>query len=183
MKQRKKIVKGTVLAVSAMLLNPIGGMAASHDGTQSNLNGEQTQPKVNLIHGETTEKIDQFLKEVTPEQRKALQDLNTTSKPEMNFSPGTKLDSSNEISVIIEFKQHTANTAMMLEKLKGKTLTREEANKKLEASHEQFNKDLSRLKVKHKVRDTFKEAFNGVALTLPANQVETLLRSEPTQEI
>jgi subtilisin family serine protease len=183
MKQRKKIVKGTVLAVSAMLLNPIGGMAASHDGTQSNLNGEQTQLKVNLIHGETTEKIDQFLKEVTPEQRKALQDLNTTSKPEMNFSPGTKLDSSNEISVIIEFKQHTANTAMMLEKLKGKTLTREEANKKLEASHEQFNKDLSRLKVKHKVRDTFKEAFNGVALTLPANQVETLLRSKVVRSV
>jgi hypothetical protein len=37
---------------------------------------------------------------------------------------------------------------MMHEKLKGKTLTREEANKKLEALHEQFKKDLSQLKIK-----------------------------------
>jgi hypothetical protein len=81
-------------------------------------------------------------------QRKALQDLNPTSKPEMNFSPDTNLDSSNEISVIVEFKQHTANIAIMPEKYKGKSLTRVEANKKLEALHEQFKKDLSQLKIK-----------------------------------
>lgn len=186
MKHRKKIVKGSVLAVSAMLLNPINGIATSDAEVQPNINGEQTLQTAeagNLVHGETTAKIDQFLKGLTTEQRKALQDLNTTSKPEINISPETNLDSSNKISVIVEFKQHTANTAIMLEKLKGRTLTKEDANKKIEASHEQFNKDLSQLKVKHKVSDTFTEAFNGVALTLPADQVETLLQSEEVKSV
>ncbi|MBM7586052.1 subtilisin family serine protease [Bacillus pakistanensis] len=187
MKRRKNIViKGSVLAVSAMLLNPVDGMTTSHAEAQSNINGEQTlqtgEP-ANLVHGETSTKIDQFLKELSPEQRKALQDLNTTSKPELNISPETNLNSSDEISVIVEFKQHTANTAIMLEKLKGRTLTKEEANNNLEASHNQFKKDLSQLKVKHRVKDTFKQAFNGVALTLPANQVETLLQSEVVKSV
>lgn len=128
-------------------------------------------------HAETQSKIEQFLNNLTPEQRHALQDLTKTSKQELKISPETDLNSTKEISVIVEFKQLTSNTAMLVERLKGKSLTLEEANKKLEVSHQQFKKDLAELNVKYKVKDSFKEVFNGMVLTIPANQVENLLQS------
>ncbi|MGG2028851.1 S8 family serine peptidase [Gottfriedia sp. S16(2024)] len=131
----------------------------------------------NILQSESSLKIDRFLNKLSPEQRKALQDLTSTTKQKLNISSAKDLNSSKEISVIVEFKQQTANTAILLEQLKGKALTHEDANKKLEASHDQFKKDLSKLKVKYKVRDTYKEAFNGVSITLPANQVKSLLQS------
>ncbi|MGG0176513.1 S8 family serine peptidase [Gottfriedia acidiceleris] len=168
MKNVWKVLSLTVLATSLITAQTA---KAANLGLVSKSNGNT------LHHVETTAKIDQFLNELTSEQRSALKNLSSTSKQRLNISPEADLNSSKEISVIVEFKQQTANTSILLEQLKGKSLTHEEANKKLEASHDQFKKDLSKLKIKYKVKDTFKEAFNGVSLTLPANQVKSLLQS------
>jgi subtilisin family serine protease len=185
-KNARKVLSSTVLAASLMTVPTAGsanlglqsGGNVSIEGSASVV--EETTPHLDsskVVHSESSAKIDRFLNELTPEERQALQDLTSTSKQELNISPETDLNSSKEVSVIVEFKQHTANTAVLVEQLKGRSLSLGEANKKLNASHDQFKKDLSKLKVKHNIRDTFKEAFNGVALTLPANQVESLLQS------
>lgn len=137
-----------------------------------------TQESKRMVYAETESKIEQFLNKLTPEQRKVLQDLRKSSKPEIKVSNDTDLNSSKEISVIVEFKQNTANTAMLLEKLKGNSLTLAEAKRKVEESHGQFKKDLDQLNVKHSVKTTYKETFNGVAMTIPANQVQSLLQSD-----
>ncbi|PEJ56535.1 hypothetical protein CN692_16990 [Bacillus sp. AFS002410] len=168
MKSVWKVLSLTVLATSLIAAPSVNAATI----------GLVKQSGGNTIHQvKTSAKINQFLNDLSPEQRKALQDLTSTNKQVLNISPEKDLNTSKEISVIVEFKQQTANTSILLEKLKGKSLSEVEANKKLEASHDQFKKDLSKLKIKYKVKDTFKEVFNGVSLTLPANQVKSVLQS------
>lgn len=194
MKKVWKVLSSTAVAASLFTVPTAGsanigpfqqpGGNLSIESSDSSAGGNALQSGSGRVdYAETTAEIDQFLNELTPEKRKALQDLTATSNQELKISKETDLNSSKEISVIVEFKQHTANTAILIDQLKGSSLTLEEANKKVGASHNQFKKDLFKLKVKHKVRDTFKEAFNGVVLTLPANQIETLLQSEAVKSV
>ncbi|QKE75651.1 S8 family serine peptidase [Arthrobacter citreus] len=174
MKSVWKVLSLTVLATS-LIAAPTANAANTGLVTKSDGN--------TIHHVKTSVKINQFLNDLSPEQRKALQDLTSANEQVLNISPEKDLNTSKEISVIVEFKQPTANTSILLEKLKGKSLSEEEANKKLDGSHDQFKKDLSKLKVKYKVKDTFKEAFNGVSITLPANQVKSLLQSDVVKSV
>ncbi|EJQ32728.1 hypothetical protein IEC_05189 [Bacillus toyonensis] len=125
-----------------------------------------------------------ILKGLTKEQRNALKTLDT--KPGFVISPGINTASPNNVNVIIEFKQAPSKIEVLKQAAKGKKVALSNAEQKVEASHKGFKAELEQLQ-KNKEKGTnlksakitreYKNAFNGVAISLPANMIEDLVRT------
>ncbi|QKE75638.1 S8 family serine peptidase [Arthrobacter citreus] len=126
-----------------------------------------------------------ILAKMTPEQKQAISKLQTMEETGLMLSPDTNLDSDSDLSVIVQFKSEPAKTAVVMEELKGKTLSSSEAQTHVENEHKQFQADLKNVfkkeldqkKSPFKITKSYKRVFNGVAMTLPANKVKGLLQS------
>jgi subtilisin family serine protease len=136
-----------------------------------------------VVYSVNQSKIDQVLKQLTPEQRRAIQDLTQSTTDGLQLSPETDLSSEQEVSVIIEFKNKPAKTAVLLEKWNGRDLTLEHAMNMVDEDHATFKNDLDALNIKGKVTTSYKEVFNGVVLTLPANLVKNLIKSKAVKNV
>ncbi|WP_282439843.1 S8 family serine peptidase [Gottfriedia acidiceleris] len=136
-----------------------------------------------VVHASSQSKIDQVLQSLTEEQRKAIQDLSQTSTEGLQLSPETDLTSEKEISVIVEFKNKPAKTASLIEKSNGRELALEDAEKLVEDDHAVFKQDVDRLGIKGKISRSYKQVYNGVAMTLPANEVKSLLKSKAVKNV
>ncbi|GGB69120.1 S8 family serine peptidase [Fictibacillus barbaricus] len=136
----------------------------------------------------TTEKI---LANLTYEQRTAFMELQTTQVTGLHLSPKVNLKSTDEISVIVEFKQRPHKIAVIEAAIEGKSLSVTEAKNQVDVSHDTFKKDLEVILASkeakdassYKVKRSYKNAFNGVAMKLPANQVQSLLQSKAVKAI
>ncbi|WP_045517264.1 protease inhibitor I9 family protein [Neobacillus niacini] len=104
-----------------------------------------------------------------------------TMNPSVHIDPAIDLSSDQIISIIIEFKTKPAKIAVLEAEAKGIPLTIEEAKEKVEESHVTFQKELQTLldknQVPYTVRNTYKTAFNGVSMELPANEIIRLAES------
>ncbi len=140
---------------------------------------------VDNIHAQTALPIEQILAKLTPEQRKALKQLQTSDQSGLLLSPDVDLESEQPISVIVEFKTKPLKIAMLESQLQGKSLSLSSANQLVEESHNKFEKDASRIleQKQYKIRRSFKTAFNGVSMTLPGNQVKALLQSDTVKAV
>ncbi|PEJ57108.1 hypothetical protein CN692_14555 [Bacillus sp. AFS002410] len=145
-----------------------------------------------VVHAQTnTTKAESILAKLTPEQREALQKLDSHQlKTGLQLSPDVDLSSDKDVNVIVEFKDLPAKTAQIAKAIKGEKLSLTQANENVEKSHAQFKKDLQTKLKKTKsgkdayhVKYTYKTSMNGVALTLPANQVKSLLDSKVVKAI
>ncbi|PAE38719.1 S8 family serine peptidase [Bacillus sp. 7884-1] len=164
----------TTAAVTSLMLSSFTAFAETNNPSTG------AQP---VVYEVNQSKVDQVLKQLTPEQRRAIQDLTQTTTAGIQLSPETDLSSEQEISVIIEFKNKPAKTAVLIEKLNGRELTHEDAEKWVEEDHSVFQQDLDALKIKGKITTTYKQVYNGVALTLPANEVKNLLKSKAVKNV
>ncbi|MFP5111651.1 S8 family serine peptidase [Bacillaceae bacterium C204] len=164
----------TTAAVTSLMLSSFTALA------ETNNTSTESQP---VVYEVNQSKVDQVLKQLTPEQRRAIQDLSQTTTSGIQLSPETDLSSEQEISVIIEFKNKPAKTAVLMEKMNGRVLTKEDAEKLVEEDHAVFMHDLDALKIKGKITTSYKEVYNGVALTLPANEVKNLLKSKTVKNV
>ncbi|MBM7587949.1 subtilisin family serine protease [Bacillus pakistanensis] len=143
-------------------------------------------------HAETKSNAMNILASLSKEQREALQKLeaNRTLRG-LQLSRDIDLTSKEEVTVIVEFDQLPAKTEQIQKSLKGEKISLEKAKKKVEESHEKFKKDLQAKigekkkssKEDYKIKYTYKNALNGVALTLPANEIENLLESEVVKAV
>ncbi|WP_228460287.1 protease inhibitor I9 family protein [Cytobacillus dafuensis] len=100
--------------------------------------------------------------------------------------PSIDLSSNQIISVIIEFKTKPARIAVLVAKANGITLTLEEAKRQVEQSHHTFRKLLTLLdenNVPYRIKYTYKTAFNGVTIELPANEIKRLTASPVISKI
>ncbi|KON86553.1 hypothetical protein AF332_06740 [Sporosarcina globispora] len=100
--------------------------------------------------------------------------------------PSIDLSSHQKVSIIIEFKTKPAKVAVLEAKAKGINLTLEEAKRQVEQSHQTFRKLLTVLdenKVSYKIEHTYKTAFNGVSMELPAHEINRLLGSSVISKI
>lgn len=140
---------------------------------------------VDSIHAQTSLPIEQLLAKLTPEQRKALKQLQTSDQSGLLLSPDVDLESDQTISVIVEFKTKPSKIAMLESQIQGTSLSSTSANQLVEESHEKFKKDASRIlkQKQYEIKRSFKTAFNGVSMTLPANQVEALLQSDSVKAV
>ncbi|WP_108669225.1 S8 family serine peptidase [Peribacillus acanthi] len=120
---------------------------------------------------------------MSSEQRQALNQFSTDNQSGFYLDSTVNLDSVNTVSVIISFKNKPQKIAKLEAVVKGKSLSDEQAKSNAEADHETFKKDLDTIfKDKsdgsYKIKREYKHAFNGVALEVPANKLNELMKSD-----
>ncbi|MBM7619661.1 subtilisin family serine protease [Bacillus tianshenii] len=140
----------------------------------------------------TTNQVDavKILSDLTTSEREALHVLQTSEQTGLHLDPSIDLSQNQHVDVIVQFNELPAASAVTLSKAEGKSLTLSEAKKKVDTAHANFKKDVEAIRniAKSKslhlvVNHEFKHAFNGVSMTLPADQVESLLESKEVKTI
>ncbi|MES9684688.1 S8 family serine peptidase, partial [Gottfriedia acidiceleris] len=144
----------------------------------------------NTIKAAGYSKAEEILANLTPQQRSALDQLSTNEDTGLQISSDIDQSSTKETSVIVEFANKPAKVAQIEASLQGQTLTSDEATKLIEQDHETFNQDVGQIlvdennkKVDYKVNRSYKNAFNGVSMSLPANQIKNLLKSKAVKKV
>ncbi|MGM0836142.1 MAG: S8 family serine peptidase [Bacillota bacterium] len=138
-------------------------------------------------------KAEQILQSLTEEQRQALQQLELTQSYGVQGFNENELKEDKEVSVIVQFKSDPGEVAVLAASVKGKQLKKGDAKAQVEKEHKQFKEDLNKIlpttkNLKGKAQGgtitrEYKTAYNGVAMTLPASQVEDLMQSEVVQAV
>ncbi|MFB7142665.1 S8 family serine peptidase [Gottfriedia sp. NPDC056225] len=143
------------------------------------------------VHAQATSKVEQVLANLTPQQREAIKQLKLSDKEGLQISPEVDQTSDKLTSVIVEFKDKPEQAAVLEAASNGETLSANDAQENINASHKAFQKDLktifsSELKDKkntYSIKRSYKKAFNGVAMTIPANKIKQLLKSSAVQSV
>ncbi|SFD18596.1 S8 family serine peptidase [Bacillus sp. UNCCL81] len=136
-----------------------------------------------------TSKAEEILASITPEQREALKQLELNDQDGLQGFQEGELNSDKNISVIVQFNSDPSNVAVLEAAVDGKSLTKASAQAQVDKEHNTFKEDVGKfVKVKEKkkapvITKTYKTAFNGAAITLPANQVKELLKSDAVKTI
>ncbi|MFP7299009.1 S8 family serine peptidase [Neobacillus niacini] len=142
-----------------------------------------SQPEVSVKAASSLTSKD-VLASLTPEQRRAIQEVTASSDSTgIQIPSSVDLTSNKEISILVEFKNHVPKTAIIASKLKGEQLSYSEAKAKVDKEHDTFKEDIEKLNVKATIKGSYKEVFNGVAMTLPASKVQTLLKSNVVKSV
>jgi hypothetical protein len=145
---------------------------------------------VNLVSkAESYSKAGDILAKLTPTQRAALNELSTNESKGLQISD-IDLNSNEQTSVIVEFANKPAKVAQIEASAEGQQLSQSEASKLVEQDHENFQEDVSKIlvdekksKVNFKINRSYKHAFNGVAMSIPANQIKNLLKSKAVKAV
>ncbi|WP_088012434.1 S8 family serine peptidase [Gottfriedia acidiceleris] len=136
-----------------------------------------------------TSKAEDILTSITPEQREALKKLELNNQEGLQGFGEGELNSDKDISVIVQFNSDPSNVAVIEAAVDGKSLTKKSAQAQVDKEHKVFKEDVGKfVKAKEKknapfITKTYKTAFNGAAITLPANQVKELLKSDAVKTI
>ncbi|MEH7349735.1 S8 family serine peptidase [Gottfriedia acidiceleris] len=139
----------------------------------------------------TGDSIEQVLAKLTPEQRQALKQLQVTSGEGLQLPSSVDLESSNNLSVIVEFKDQPAKVAVLEAAAEGNILSDSDAEQKANEAQDTFKSDLQTiykddLKENNKlfkIKRTYKSTLNGVSIELPANKVKSLLKSKAVKAV
>ncbi|PUB08207.1 S8 family serine peptidase [Paenisporosarcina sp. OV554] len=143
------------------------------------------------VQAKSTESIEQVLAKLSPEQRQALEKLQVSSQEGLQLSPSVDLESSDNLSVIVEFRDKPAKVAIIEEAANGNSLLLSDAEQKANSAQETFKSDLQtiyKVDLKQnnklfKIKRTFKSTLNGVSIELPANKVKSLLESKVVKAV
>ncbi|WP_282439842.1 S8 family serine peptidase [Gottfriedia acidiceleris] len=132
----------------------------------------------------SSNEAESILRTLSDEQRAALQRLDSSEiKTGLRLDEDIDLSSDEEVTVIVEFKELPAKVAQLEKAVKGESISLEKAKDNVEKSHTQFKKELQeKLGAKEKstnenfhIKYTYQNAFNGVTMSLPANQIKKLM--------
>lgn len=169
-----RILLGTTLSVSLLATGSIPYNVLAKNQGQS-----------------TITNVEEVLKGLTDEQRRALKELEVG--PGFVISPDINVDSPELVKVIVEFKQLPAKVEVLNQTAKGKRMSVASANDKVEASHQQFKKEFNKLTSlriassqnlnQSKITREYKNAFNGVAVTIPGNMIQELVKSDVVKRV
>ncbi|XRG79071.1 S8 family serine peptidase [Rossellomorea sp. GAMAL-10_SWC] len=134
--------------------------------------------------------VEDILANLTSEQRAALEQLSTNEETGLQISSDINLNSTEQTSVIVEFANKPAKVAQIEASVEGKSLTASEAANLVDQDHETFAEDVGQVleggktkKVDYTINRSYKNAFNGVSMSLPANQVKNLLKSKAVKTV
>lgn len=153
--------------------------------------GWQNTSYSHMVEAKSVSRVEQVLSALTPAQREAINQLKISDKSGLQVLPELNLDCEELTTVIVEFKAKPQKTAVIVAETEGSSLTVAEAKAKVDSSHETFQNDLKKIfskelkqkKNPYTIKHSYKQAFNGVAMTLPANKVKALLKSGAVQSI
>ncbi|PGS48345.1 S8 family serine peptidase [Bacillus sp. AFS041924] len=134
--------------------------------------------------------VEEMLAKLTPMQRAALNQLKTNATTGLQISSDIDLKSSKLTDVIVEFANKPAKVAKIEASVEGKQLTESEAAALVDQDHNTFRAEVGqvlidekRSTVDYKIKRSFKTALNGISMSLPANQVENLLKSKVVKNV
>ncbi|MGD6848783.1 S8 family serine peptidase [Rossellomorea aquimaris] len=126
--------------------------------------------------------VEKVLSNLTDAQRKALQQIE--AKPDFEIAPNINTETDGLVDVIVEFKQAPAKVEVMKQAAKGLRATTKTADSKVEKAHSEFKKSFNSLKNKKsaghqlkeaKITKEYRNAINGVAMSIPGTEIESLL--------
>ncbi|MFF3024963.1 S8 family serine peptidase [Gottfriedia sp. NPDC057948] len=144
----------------------------------------------NVSNAASPSKAEDILASLNSEQRAALKQLSTSEETGLQISSDINLDSTEQTNVIVEFANKPVKVAQIEASVEGKTLTKTDAEKLIDQDHDTFTKDVGQVitsgkskKVDYKINQSYKHAFNGVSMTLPANQIKNLLKSKAVKKV
>ncbi|PGZ93114.1 S8 family serine peptidase [Bacillus sp. AFS029533] len=172
-REKGKVLKGfTVLALtSSFILGSLGQVS-------------------NVSNAASPSTAEDILASLSSEQRAALKQLSTNEESGLQISSDINLDSTEQTSVIVEFVSQPVKVAQIEASVEGKTLTKSDAEAQIDQDHDTFTKDVAQVlnsekskKVDYKINRSYKNAFNGVAMSLPANQIKNLLKSKAVKKV
>ncbi|QKE73326.1 S8 family serine peptidase [Arthrobacter citreus] len=135
-------------------------------------------------------KTEDILANLTPQQRDALNQLSANEEIGLQIPADIDQTSTEQTSVIVQFANQPKKVAQLQASLEGQTLTTDESTKLIDQDHQTFNQDVDQLliddnnkKVDYKITRSYKNAFNGVSMNLPANQIKNLLKSKAVKTV
>ncbi|MFF3024416.1 S8 family serine peptidase [Gottfriedia sp. NPDC057948] len=177
---REKFSKKKFVKNAATITLGVGLISSSFQGSYFHTSSKAKAASINT-------KAESILANLTPAQRQALKQLSTNDQTGLFLSPNVNLESTANVSVIVQFNQKPHKVAVLEAALKGNSLSDSEAKSLVDADHATFDKDLQALSSEdgknYKINREYKNAFNGVSLKLPANKVKSLLKSKAVKSI
>ncbi|QKE73438.1 S8 family serine peptidase [Arthrobacter citreus] len=142
------------------------------------------------VHATSLFNAETVLSKLTTAQRQALTQISKNDQSGLFLNQDINLDSPQAISVIVQFNQKPQKIAVLEAALQGENLSNDEAKSLAEADHKVFKEDVnqilntnSKAASTYKIKREYKNTFNGVSMDLPANQVESLLKSKAVKAI
>ncbi|WP_108669099.1 S8 family serine peptidase [Peribacillus acanthi] len=130
--------------------------------------------------------VEQYLQYVTKQDRDRVHNSQETGVPDKYLSPTLDTISNQAVNIIVQFSQDPAKTDIKKNAEKGISLSLSEANDKVEQSHQQFKKNIGhtqKTNTSQNIKKEYRHAFNGVAMTVPAHEVQTLLSIDGVKAI
>ncbi|MGM0835127.1 MAG: S8 family serine peptidase [Bacillota bacterium] len=158
-KERKGIFKKSmylllIVVLTVSYINPFFGLGENAAATGKN----------------TAEEI---IASLSKEQLQALNQLEANENEGLIGFETQELFLGNETTVIVEFQSNPAVMAIISAAMKGEKLTSQKAQDDVLKEQKTFQEYAKKQKVK--IKKTYQTTFNGMAITVPANQVESLL--------
>jgi hypothetical protein len=101
--------------------------------------------------------------------------------------PTIDVNSDEMTTVIIQFRTKPAQEAVAIAKKAGVSLSIENANWAVKHSHERFQEEVKRYlvskRIPYTINHVYQAALNGVSMTLPANEIKSLLQFKEIESI
>ncbi|MFC7786457.1 S8 family serine peptidase [Rossellomorea sp. GCM10028870] len=164
-------LKGVASAAlsASLLMTPMSSMAMGLDYLKKAPNDQKGISDVEVA-----------LKGLTEQQRLQFTNLYSDKTAKLRISSDVNLNNEENLDIIVQFQVDPAAVQVAKEKAKGKsasTLRLEEAQEKVDKSHKEFKEKINKVKSENKSKITreFKNAFNGVSMTVPAKEVLELI--------
>ncbi|WP_341357121.1 S8 family serine peptidase [Rossellomorea sp. y25] len=165
-RKKSKLKKSTYLLVTATLLLSI------YTPFTSVIENTQAASKDSTVD---------LLSSLSEEQRKALKKLEATQNEGLlGFEPRDLLIEA-DTTVIIEFQSKPEEISRLTSALQGIDLSTKEAREKVQGEHQEFKAYAKKNNIK--IEKTYQTAFNGMAVTLAADKIETLLELDEIKAI
>ncbi|MGG0175789.1 S8 family serine peptidase [Gottfriedia acidiceleris] len=144
-----------------------------------------------IVKAAAQSSIQEVLSKLTPEQRQALQKLEVTSAEGIQLPSSVDLNSTDNLSVIVELRDQPAKVAVLEAAVNGNSVTVADAKEKADTAQETFKNDLQSIykddlkknKNLYKIKRTYNHSLNGVAIDIPANKVSLLLDSNVVKAV
>ena len=130
--------------------------------------------------------VEQYLKNLTNEDRNRVHNSLETGNQEKYLSPTLDTSSNRPVNIIVQFGQDPAKTDIKKKAENGIELSLDDANNKVEKSHQSFKNKIEQTKKSNsniQIRKEYRLAFNGVAMTVAAEDVHNLLAMDEVKAI
>ncbi|WP_223589003.1 S8 family serine peptidase [Neobacillus bataviensis] len=130
--------------------------------------------------------IDSYLKNISSADRNKIGGIEEIGAKGLQFSSDVNLNEDTPLTVIVQFKQDPAVVDFKKNEANGLKANLDDSNQLVEQSHISFKNQLKgngKLKDSAEIKREYKHAFNGAAVTLPANQVKELMTLDTVKAV